>query len=247
MDWRQHYSEQIVELAAAARRLAELGYVASHGGNLSFRVAPDVVLITPTKVPKRVMKPEDVVLLDAAGRVLSAVDGRRPTGETPMHLRLYAKRPDLNALVHAHPPVLTGFALADDRILARPLLPEPVLEIGPILPVAYAEPISDALAAAFDAVVMRSNAWLMKNHGVTLGSSEGIARAVDFLEMAEAMAQSVAVARSLGGTVCEIPRTEVENLERTLASRRMPRPGSPNCIHSLIDLYWPNPGEEYTE
>jgi L-fuculose-phosphate aldolase len=238
-DLREIYSDPIAELAAAARRLAELGFVASHGGNLSFRVAPGIVLITPTKVPKRLMQPDDIVAIDDAGKTLSAVGDRRPTGETPMHLRLFAKRPDLNALVHAHPPVLTGFALAEDSILERPLLPEPILEIGPILPVAYAEPISDALAAAFDAVVMRSNAWLMKNHGMTLGSSEGIARAVDFLEMAEAMAQSVVVARTLGRAVREIPRAEVENLERTLASRRMPRPGSPTCIHSLIDLYWP--------
>jgi len=237
-DLRQQYAAQLAELAVASRRLAELGFVASHGGNLSFRPTPDLVLITPTKVVKRLMQAEDIVILDAQGKVLSAVGGRRPTGETPMHLNLFAKRPDLNALVHAHPPVITGFALADDAILARPLLPEPVLELGPILPVAYAEPISEALAKAFDAAVMRSNAWLMRNHGITIGSSEGVARAVDLLEMGEAMAQSVVVARSLG-RVNEIPRHEVENLERTLAARKMPRPGSPECIKHLADMYWP--------
>jgi L-fuculose-phosphate aldolase len=237
-DLRQQYAAQITELATASRRLAELGFVASHGGNLSLRPVPNLVLITPTKVVKRLMQPEDIVILDASGAVLSAVGGRRPTGETPMHLNLFAKRPDLNALVHAHPPVITGFAMSDGQILSRPLLPEPILELGPILPVAYAEPISDALAQAFDAAVMRSNAWLMLNHGITIGSSEGVARAVDLLEMGEAMAQSVVVARGLG-RVNEIPRHEVDNLEKTLAARKMPRPGSPDRIKHLADMYWP--------
>jgi len=236
-DLRERFAKALAEHTEASRRLAELGFVASHGGNLSFRPAPDVILITPTKVPKRRVQADDVVILDREGRILSALGDRRPTGETPMHLRLFAKRPDLNALVHAHPPVLTGFALADDPILSRPLLPEPVLELGPILTAEYAEPISDDLARALDAVVLRSNAWLMKNHGITIGSSEGIGRAVDLLEMAEAMAHSVFVARALG-RVNEIPRAEVERLERTLAARTMPRPGSPAAVTTLADMYW---------
>ena len=78
-----------------------------------------------------------------------------------MHLRLYEKRPDINALVHAHPPVLTGFSMTDCDVLSRPLLPEPIIEVGPVISVDYAEPISEALAEKFDAAAEKTNAWLV--------------------------------------------------------------------------------------
>jgi L-fuculose-phosphate aldolase len=236
---REEYAAHIEQLAAASRRLGELGYVTSHGGNLSYRVADEVVLITPTQVVKRTMRAVDIVVVDRAGNVLSAAEGRRPTGETPMHLHMYDLRPDLNAFVHAHPPILTGFSMSDPSVLARPLLPEPTIEVGPILAIDYAEPVSEALARTFDDAAAASNAWLMRNHGVMIGSSEGIARALDLLEMCEAMAMSAHVAMG-AGQVNEISRQEVANLENTIAGRNMPRPGDPREIDSLLDLFeWP--------
>jgi ribulose-5-phosphate 4-epimerase/fuculose-1-phosphate aldolase len=234
---RQRHHAAAEALAASSRRVAELGYVASHGGNLSWRVEPDVILITPTKVEKRNMRAEDIVIVDDQGTGIAAAEGRKPTGETPMHVRIYQKRPDLTAITHTHPPVLTGFSLMKKEYLARPLLPEVVLEVGPVLAIDYAEPISEDLAKQFDQVFTRSNAWLMRNHGITLASSEGIERACDFLQMVEAMAISVQTALSCCGEVTEIPRHEVENLERTLATRNMPRPGDPREISNLLQLY----------
>ncbi len=231
------YKADCEALAACSRRVAELGYVASHGGNLSCRVAPDIILITPTKVPKRELTGADVVIVDDRGETIEAAPGRKATGETPMHTRLYRKRPDLNALVHTHPPVLTGFAMMRRDWLSRPLLPEVILEVGPVLTIDYAEPISEALAREFDRVLTRSNAWLMRNHGMTLGSSEGIARATDFLQMVEAMAISVQSALAAEGCVPEIPPHDVANPDRTLATRNMPRPGDPRVTKSLLDLY----------
>ena len=235
---REQYADQIEQLAAASRRLGELGYVTSHGGNLSYRVDEDVVLITPTQVVKRTMRAEDIVV-DMQGEVLSAADGRRPTGETPMHLHMFDLRPDLNAFVHAHPPILTGFSMSDPSVLARPLLPEPTIEVGPLLAIDYAEPVSEALARTFDEAAARSNAWLMRNHGVMLGSSEGVQRALDLLEMCEAMGMSAHVAMA-AGRLNEISREEVANLENTIAGRNMPRPGDPREIDTLLDLFdWP--------
>jgi L-fuculose-phosphate aldolase len=236
-DLRNRYESEIHELAEASRRLGELGYVTSHGGNLSYRVAEDVVLITPTKVVKRRITADDIVAVNMAGETLFASPGRRPTGETPMHTRLFGLRPDLTGLVHAHPPVLTGFSMSGSDVLARPLLPEVVIEVGPVLRVPYAEPISDALAVEFDRVVAGSNAWLMENHGVMIGSAQGISRALDLLEMTEAMARSVEVALNVG-ELTEIPRRELENLERTIRTRQMPRPGDPAAIDSLADMYF---------
>lgn len=234
---QKRYEKEIEELTRVSQRLGELGFVASHGGNLSYKAGKDHILITPTKVVKRKMQFTDIVVLTAEGEAAYCAEGRKPTGETPMHLRIYEKRPDLNGLVHAHPPVLTGFSLSGGEILSRPLLPEPVIEIGPILLSPYAEPISKELAEQFDKIVGRSNAWLMQNHGITIGSSEGIERALDLLEMAEALAVSIHTAQQ-SGSINEIPRQEVEKLEKTIATRNMKIPGDPRVIKKLTELFY---------
>lgn len=233
---QKRYEPEIHELALTARRLGELGFVTSHGGNLSCRVAPGVILITPTKVPKRLIEFDDIVILDDSAKVLFSARGRRPTGETPIHLSILRRRPDLRGVIHAHPPILTGFSLIDEEILSRPFLPEPVIELGPVLYVPYAEPLSQELAAAFDGVIERSNAFLMRNHGVMVCSPEGPGRALELLEMLEAMAHSVQVAASLG-RVNRIPADGLKNLERTLRTRELPLPGAPGVLRFLEEGY----------
>ena len=236
-DLRREYAAEIEEIVGATRRLGELGYVTSHGGNLSYRVADDVVLITATKRVKRVATEDDVVVVDSRGAVLGAAPDRKPTGETPMHLTLYELRPDLRALVHAHPAVLTGFALTDSDLLSRPLLPEPIIEVGPVISLPYAEPVSDSLANAFAHATRYSNAWLLRNHGITVGSSSGVMRALELMEMLEAMAVSVRTALTVGRGIAEIPPEELRNLENTLRSRDMAFPGDPRHVESLTQLY----------
>jgi len=231
------YRNQITELAEISVKCGRLGFVASHGGNLSMKAVPGIILITPTKVAKETIGFEDICIVDEDGKTIFASPGRKPTGETPMHTFIYRKRPDLKSLVHAHPPVLTGFAIAGDNVLERPILPEPCIELGPILSIPYAEPISQALANCFESVLPLSNAWLMKNHGITIGSDQGVARTLGLLQMAEAMAQSAVVARQCGG-IKEISREEVENLSRVLAIRNLPCPGDPRRKHTLASLYF---------
>lgn len=235
-EMQKRFEREIGELAASAVRLHELGYVASYGGNLSYRAAPGVVLITPTKVPKQDVGFDDVCVIDERGGVLFAAPGRKPTGETPFHLRILSMRPDTRAVVHAHPPVLTGFAIARSDALSRPILPEPVIEVGPVVSVPYAEPLSDELAAAFDPVVGTSNAFLMENHGVIALSAEGVRRAIELLEMLEAMACSVFVARCLGG-VRELSADDVDRLDVVLAKRNGALPGLPGAFRTLKDVF----------
>jgi L-fuculose-phosphate aldolase len=235
---QQKYHVEIQELADVAAKLGRLGYVASHGGNLSAKLDDGVILITPTKVPKEDMLFNDIVIVDADGKALFAADGRKPTGETPMHTHIYRLRPDLKSLIHAHPPVLTGFSLTDSDILARPILPEPVLELGPILAIPYAEVVSMDLAEKFESVVAFSNAWLMKNHGITIGSADTPHRTLGLLQMAEAMAVSIRTAMIVDDKVNEIPREEVLKLERVLLKRGLPFPGAPEVVKSLVPLYF---------
>lgn len=232
------YLAEIQELAEVSAELGRLGYVASHGGNLSTKLNDGTILITPTKVPKKEVVFEDIVAVDADENVLFAGKNRKPTGETPMHTHIYRLRPDLKSLIHAHPPVLTGFSLTDSCILARPILPEPVIELGPILSIPYAEVVSRELAKEFESVVPFSNAWLMKNHGITIGSADTPRRTLGLLQMAEAMADSIRTALIITGKVNEISREEVAKLDRVLQKRGLPFPGNPDVVRSLIPSFF---------
>lgn len=230
------YAAEIEEIVRAANRLAAIGYVTSQGGNLSMRVAEDAVLITPTKVAKASITFDDICVVTMAGETLYAKPGRKPTGEMPFHLRILKKRPDVKGLVHAHPPVLTGFAIAGGDWLEKPFLPEPVIEVGPMVMVPYAEPLSEELAEAFEAVVERSNGFLMENHGALMVAAQGVWRALEFLEMMEAAAMSILVAKALGNPKT-IPMADVMNLERVIKTRELPMPGLPGTVNSLQDIY----------
>lgn len=240
---QEQHQAAIAAMVRASNRLAAKGYVSSHGGNLSWRIGAELVLITPTKVPKDELAFDDIVAVDMDGAVVFAAPGRRPTGEMPMHLHLYRKRPDLNAIVHSHPPVLTGFAIAHSDLLARPLLPEVVIEIGPVLSVDYAQPLSQALADAFDPVLDRSNAFLMRNHGVMVCAREGVDRALQFTEMLEGAAVSLATAVALGA-VNSLTAAELRDLDEVLRIRNMALPGAPGRAKSLRDVFQVSLGDD---
>lgn len=233
---QQQYAAQVKALSKAACRLAELGYVTSHGGNLSERVAEDVVLITPTKVPKRDITPEDICFVTLDGKTLFAPEGRKATSETPFHVRVFQKRPDIRGIVHAHPPILTGFAIAGGDLLAQPILPEPVIEVGPMVMVPYAQPSSDALAEAFDEALRLSNGFLMENHGTLMISADSAWRALELLEMMECTAKSVFVARMLGN-LKRLPKQDVRDLEKVMNDRNLPMPGTPGVHSALEDVF----------
>jgi L-fuculose-phosphate aldolase len=224
------------ELAEVSRAVAELGYVTSHGGNLSLRVAPDVVLLTPTGFRKADLRAEDMLAMDPEGRVVAARDGVAPSSESPLHLRIMRRRPDIRAIIHAHPPVLTGFALAGVDILSRPIHPELIIELGPAVFLPYAEPTSEALAEGFDEALQRANAFIMGNHGVVLCSPVGARRALDLLQMFESAAHSVWVARTFG-RVKEIPPREIDKLDAIRITRNLPMPGPGGPQGSLRGLY----------
>lgn len=227
-DLQMRYEAQIHELVSAANRLAALGFVTSQGGNLSLRVSENVILITPTKVAKASVRFHDVCMIDMEGRVLHAAPDRRPTGEWPFHVRILQKRPDVTGVLHAHPPVLTGFAIAGGDWMQRAYLPEPVAEVGPIIMVPYAVPLSDELAEHFDAVIHRSNGFLMENHGAVVVSSEGVGRCLEMMEMMEAQGKSMIVAKLLGN-LKSMDKKCIDDIETGVVQKRnLPKPGGPS-------------------
>lgn len=234
--FQEKYQSQIDELKRAANRVGELGFVTSQGGNLSLRADDNVVLITPTKVAKISITFDDICAVDMDGNVLFASPGRKPTGEWPFHVRIMNRRPDVKGIIHAHPPILTGFAIAGGDWMQKAFLPEPVIEVGPMMLVPYAEPLSDQLAENFDPFLDQSNGFLMENHGAVMVSPEGVFRALEFMEMMEAAGKSMIVAQLLGNPKT-IPEADVKSLENVIKIRNMPMPGSPGSVKSLTDIF----------
>ncbi len=236
-EFQRLYRDQIEELAQAANRLAALGFVTSQGGNLSLRADHGVILITPTQVAKADVRFEDICAIDLNGGVLYAREGRRPTGEWPFHLRIMQKRPDVKGIIHAHPPVLTGFAIAGGDVMQRGYLPEPIMEVGPMMMVPYAVPLSDELANNFDGVILRSNGFLMENHGCVMVSPDGLTRCLEMMEMMEAQGKSMIVARLLGG-LKPLNREQIDTLYDDVARvRGIPLPGLPGAVERLSDIF----------
>lgn len=235
--FQKRFKEEIDEMVESSNRLGEQGFATSHGGNLCFRIDNDILLITPTKVAKRKIIFDDIVAIDMKGETIFATEGRQPSGEKYMYLKILDKRPDIKAVIHAHPPVLTGFACSGSNMLERPFLPEVVFELGPVLPVEYKEPITEDLARAFEKVIHKGNAFMMKNHGITICSPYSVLRALDMMEMLEAQAKSLITASILGGLE-EISRDGVKDLENTLRNRNLKLPGDPRYIKSLTQLYY---------
>lgn len=233
---QKKYWNEIEMLAEVCQRCANLGFVTSSGGNLSQRVDDNVLLITPTKTPKRLVRAEDICIIDLDGNVLFAPEGKKPTGEWPFHTRIMRKREDIVAIAHTHPAYLTGFAIANNGLLEKAWLPEPVLEIGPVLMVPYETPLSEELSKQFDAVINDSNGFLMQNHGAVFCSPIDISDAVDLTDMAEKMACSVFVAQCIGGGSPIEPRY-IKELDQVIAARELKMPGATGKFNSASGLY----------
>lgn len=201
-------------LIRAGARLDALGLVPARDGNLSARLG-NGALVTQSATRKGELTPEDLVVVDAAGQPLETAG--RPSTELGLHLALYRLRPDVHAVVHAHPPIATGFACAG-RDLTRPLMPEAVVHLGPVPLVPYATPGTSALEAAAGPAAAKSKGFLLANHGaVTVGAT--VDEALERMETLEHLARITLVANLLGGA---IPLRD-EDLTPLLALARAPR------------------------
>ena len=203
------------DIVRVCRRLYERGLVAGPDGNVSVRLLDGTILVTPSGMSKVDVCDEDLVMVDPEGRPMGR--SRPPSSELQMHLRIYQRRPDAMAVVHAHPPLATGFAVAGENFVA-PVLPEVILQMGgvPLLP--YTTPGTSALADSFDPFVDRHDAFLLANHGATtLGPTLDIAN--QRMESLEHAARILFTARMLG-RVNELSASQAEALRLSREDRR---------------------------
>lgn len=183
-------------IVEVGRRLWTRGFVASNDGNISVRLPGDRLLMTPTSVSKGFMDPEMMVITDMEGRLLSGAPGRKASSEILMHLTAYRHRPDVGAVVHAHPPLATGFAVAGIP-LDRAVLAEVVTTLGSIPIAAYGTPSTPELSAAVEPYVKKHDGMLLANHGA-LALGADLFAAYYKMETIEHFARISLVARMLG-------------------------------------------------
>lgn len=182
------------EIVLYGRMLHERGFVAATDGNLSVRLNDGCILVTPTSMSKGMMRPSDMVVVDMNGR---RVAGRRNvSSEIGMHLLIYRLRPDVNGIVHAHPPTATGFA-ACGVALTQPLVCEVVIGLGCIPLAQYGTPGTPELTDALEPLVPQYDAILMKNHGVVTYGAD-LPCAYMKMETVEHFARIALVSRLLG-------------------------------------------------
>ena len=186
-------------IADYARRLHARGWVANHDGNLSARLGSDSrgarFLVTPTATSKAEVTADSLLIVDENGRALS--QNGKPFSEIGIHLAIYAARPDVGAVVHAHPPTATGFAVAGVS-LEEPILPEAVVSLGASIPTVPFSPPGEAAARAIAPYAESHDAVLVANHGVFAWGSD-VEQAFLRLELVEHLARISLVARQLGG------------------------------------------------
>jgi L-fuculose-phosphate aldolase len=195
------------EIVRYGRMLHGCGFVAAMDGNLSVRLDSKRLLVTPTGLSKGAMRPADMVIVDLEGK---RVAGRRAvTSEIGMHLLIYRMRPDVCAIVHAHPPTATGFAAAGIA-LTEPLVCEVVIGLGCIPLARYGTPGTSELAQTLEPFVPKYDAILMSNHGVVAYAGT-LEHAYMKMETVEHFAQ-IALVTHLLGRQQPLKEGEVEKL-----------------------------------
>ena len=170
------------------------GFIVGTEGNVSVRVAPDRVWITPSGFHKGFLRSAELLLVDLDGRV--HLGHGQPSSETPMHLALYRARSNIQAVVHAHPPIATALTVAGYALEAT-LLPEAVVVLGDVPTIPYQMPATPQFAREVAEAMHGRVAALLENHGcVTIGTT--LQEAFNTMEIVERVAHIFYLAKTLG-------------------------------------------------
>lgn len=203
------YMETREVMCDICHKMWQLGWVAANDGNLSVRLPNGNFLATPTGISKSFITPEKLVVIDADGNVLEAENGYRPSSEIKMHLRCYKEREDVGAVLHAHPPTATGYAVAHVP-LDRYTMIETVAAIGSIPVTPYGTPSTYEVPDAIAPYLQEHDALLLANHGALTVGADAIT-AYYRMETLELFAKISLTAHLLGGEK-EISEENIQKL-----------------------------------
>ncbi len=195
------------------RRAYERGLIMSNDGNVSVRYG-GCLLITPSGLNKGFLDPDAIVSVDLENITYSGAFP--PSTETLMHIRAYKARPDVSAVIHAHPPFCSGLSVAGIPLKTE-ILPETIITLGRIPTVPYALPGTAALADSINPDINKYDAVVLDHHGVLIVGADLFA-AYDILERVEHVAKVQFIAEQLGGAKI-LPDEEITKLEALAAER----------------------------
>lgn len=183
-------------VARVMRRLAAQELVRSSDGNISLRLAPGRYLATPSGVYKAALTADDLIVVDENGRLVAGRPGLTPTSEILMHLEAYRQRPDIGAVLHAHPPYATALTIAEIPFPMN-FIPEAWLALGEVPTAPYATPGTAELALSIRGLIRQSNSVLLSHHGsLTVGRT--LEEALIALERLEHTARTYLLAQAIG-------------------------------------------------
>ncbi len=211
----------INDIVTVCKRMWQKGFVANHDGNVSVR-AGEVLLATPTAVSKADVIPETILTLDMNGNKLAGP--LKPFSEIQLHIAAYRSRPDVAAVVHAHPPyatVLGACGVAIEKIF----MPEAVVSIGDNVPVAeFAMPGSPENVRIISDIFSRANVCMLPGNGV-LAVGKDIMQAYLRLELVEHLAKMQYIAKGIGRPF-EMTRADMDKLLEKHAAAGLAAPGA---------------------
>lgn len=207
------------EMCEIGRRVYERGMVAANDGNFSVKLNAGEILCTPTGVSKGFMTPEYICKIDMKGKLLESHGDFKPSSEMKMHLQVYKERPDVQAVVHAHPPYATTFAAAG-LPLEQPVLSEAVLTLGRVPLAAYGTPSTKEVPEAVAEYLPYCDAMLLANHGA-LAYGNSLMNAYHKMESVEFYARILYQTKLLGGAR-ELTQKQVEDIYEIRRRSGMP-------------------------
>ena len=202
----QEIKEQICDVC---HKMWQQGWVAANDGNVSVKLDDGTYWITPSGISKSFITPEKLIRVDADMNKLEGLPELKPSSEMKMHMRCYAERPDVGAVVHAHPATATGFAVAN-KPLDKYSMIETVIAIGSIPVTPYGTPSTYEVPDAIAPYLAKHDVLLLQNHGaLTVGCD--LITAYYRMETLELYAKISLTAHLLGGAK-EIPRPQIDQL-----------------------------------
>lgn len=208
------------QICDIGKRIYDRNMVAANDGNISVKLNDHEFLCTPTGVSKGFMTPEYICKVDENGNCIQANGNFRPSSEIKMHMRVYKHRPDVGAVVHAHPTFATSFAIAGIP-LTQPIMPEAVIALGCVPIAEYGTPSTNEIPDAVEKYLPYYDAVLLESHGALTWSVDLLA-AYHKMESVEFYAELLYKSRQLGGPK-EFDKETIEKLYEI--RRQMGLPG----------------------
>ncbi len=203
-----HPKDQITEII---KRIYQAGMTTTSGGNISIKDVDGNIWVTPSAVDKGSLTRKDIICVKPSGEVIGL---HKPSSEFPFHKAIYEIRPDIKAIIHAHPPALVSFSISR-KIPNTNIIPQAKYICGPIGYAEYALPgsmqlgdkIAEQFSRGYDAVIM-------ENHGIVIGGID-IKDAFIRFEALEFSARTI-IGASTVGNVDYLSDDQIEQFENSI-------------------------------